>query len=833
MEKLLVLDGNSIINRAFYAIKNLTTRDGIWTNGIYGFLNIFLKTMEEEKPQYVVVAFDVREPTFRHKEYELYKAQRKGMPPELAEQMPLLKELLTLMNVAQIEKAGYEADDLIGTISNICTKQGVQCCILTGDRDDIQLINENVNVLLTTTAMGFTQTVRYDTQAVKEKYGITPKMMIEVKGLMGDSSDNIPGVAGVGEKTALSLIAKYKTIEGVYENLSEIKGVLNKKLEEGREQAFLSRRLSTIVLDVPIDKKIDDFAVLPYNDGLAGMLEKLEFNSLINKLDLKAEKAESLTAEVTKADENIISKIDKLFYLLNEDKILFAFSDKVYEADAIDMKDVFEDASIPKTANNIKVDIKALNKMGIGYEGIAFDTAIATYILNPAENNFSLSHICSLYMGADADDAGQASCIEKLAEIQRDELQKKGQEQLYFDIELPLIPVLASMEILGFRADKEKLIEFSKLLKTQIDALEADIYEMAGESFNINSPKQLGVILFEKLQLPVIKKTKTGYSTGVDVLEKLRPRHAIIDSILKYRHFAKLKSTYADGLANVINPETGRIHSSFNQTVTTTGRISSTEPNLQNIPIRTEIGREFRKVFVAENDDYILVDADYSQIELRVLASISGDERMCDSFRGGIDIHTKTASQVFGLPHDMITPEMRRKAKAVNFGIVYGIGEFSLSEDIGVSRKEAKEYIEKYLDSYVSVRQYMKDTVTFAKEHGFVKTLSGRRRYIPEITSSNFNLRSFGERVAMNAPIQGTAADIIKLAMIHVYNALKKEAPKSRLILQVHDELIVEAHKDEVNCVKEIVKREMENAFSLSVPIDVDMASGRSWFDAK
>lgn len=833
MEKLLILDGNSIINRAFYAIKNLSTRDGLSTNGIYGFLNIFFKTMEEEKPQYVVVAFDVKDPTFRHKEYDLYKAQRKGMPQELADQMPILKEVLSLMNVAQIEKAGFEADDLIGTISHMCTKEGIKCCILTGDRDDIQLINDKVNVLLTTTAAGVSATNRYDIKAVEAKYGVTPDMMIEVKGLMGDASDNIPGVAGVGEKTALKLISKYKTIEGVYENLSDFKGALLKNLEEGKDLAFLSRHLSTIVKNVPIDKKIEDFEVKEYKDGLAEMLEKLEFRSLIKKLDLKDCVVETLTAEIFCIDQNTLNAIEKLYYILDNEKVRFYMQGKVYEAGTIDMKNIFENPTIHKTGNNVKDDIKALKAIGIGYEGLYFDTAIAAYILNPAENNFSLSNICSLYLDVTADKAAQVASLEKIEQKQIQEMKKNGQEKLYFEIELPLITVLASMENIGFRADNNILCEFSKLLKSKIEILEADIFEMAGETFNVNSPKQLGVILFEKLQLPPIKKTKTGYSTGVDVLEKLRSKHEIISCILEYRHLAKLKSTYADGLQSVINPETGRIHSTFNQTVTTTGRISSTEPNLQNIPIRTELGRELRKVFIAENDDYILIDADYSQIELRVLASISSDEKMIESFREGIDIHTKTASEVFGLPGEVVTSDMRRKAKAVNFGIVYGIGEFSLAEDIGVSRKEAKEYINKYLDSYLGVRKYMADTIEFAKENGFVKTLFGRRRYIPEISSSNFNLRSFGERVALNAPIQGTAADIIKIAMIRIYNSLKIDAPKSRLILQVHDELIVEAHKDEMDKVKQIMKREMENAFKLPVPLDVDMAWGRSWFDAK
>ena len=836
MEKLLIIDGNSIINRAFYAIRPLTTQSGLNTNGIYGFLNIYFKIVEEEKPDYAVVAFDLAAPTFRHKLYDGYKGTRKGMPPELAEQMPVLREVLTAMGVSYIEKEGYEADDIIGCVSAECEKKGIACRILTGDRDSFQLVSDMTNVLLTVSAGGKTQTVCYDVDAVKEKYGLKPKELIEVKGLMGDASDNIPGVAGIGEKTALTLISKYKTIEGVYEHSGELKGALLAKLEAGKESAFMSRELGTIKREAPIEIDIDKYKIKPFGANLVSLFEKLEFKSFINKLNLDGyeEEKEAVEVEIKEADRDIISKISgELCYILKKDDVFFTCGGEVYRAKVEDMKAVFEDGGIRKIANNAKDDIIALSACGIGFEGLAFDTAIAAYILNPARTDFSPEAVTEHYLGVHVEGGGCSAKLGELSDALRAKLRENGQEELYFGLELPLIEVLASMQIFGFKADRKMLEEFSQMLSGRIESLEENIYSLAGEKFNINSPKQLGVILFEKLELPYKKKTKSGYSTSVDVLEKLVGKHEIIGDILEYRHLAKLKSTYADGLQAVINPETGRIHSHFNQTVTTTGRISSADPNLQNIPVRTDLGRELRKVFIASDDEHILVDADYSQIELRVLASVADDEKMKEAFISGADIHAQTAAQVFGVADFMVTDDMRRKAKAVNFGIVYGIGAFSLAEDIGVTNKEAKAYIDKYLDSFSAVRDYMKNIVEYAKEHGYVETLLHRRRYIPELKSSNFNVRSFGERVALNAPIQGTAADIIKLAMIKVYNALKKEAPRSKLILQVHDELIVEAHREEEEKVKEILKREMENAFKLSVPLTVDMASGGSWYDAK
>lgn len=834
MKKLLIIDGNSIINRAFYAIRNLSTRTGLNTNGIYGFLNIMTKTMQKENPDYIVVAFDMRAKTFRHQMFDGYKAQRKGMPPELAEQMPVLHDVLDALGISWIEKEGFEADDLIGTVSKKCDRSGVMCRILTGDRDDLQLVSENTNVLLTVSSQGKTDTVCYDPKAVFEKYGLKPESLIEVKGLMGDSSDNIPGVAGIGEKTALSLISKYKTLEGVYDNLADMKGALLSKLEDGRETAFLSRELGKIMCDVPLEQEPEDFIKKPYSDELVPLFKSLEFTSFLSKLDLneETEKSEvSVKPEDGKADLSLIK--DTLYFETDGESVLFLCDGKLWRDDIKELAEIFENSGIKKITNNAKEEILALGKKGICLSNPAFDTAIAAYVLNPQRTDFSLSALANDIPDKNYTAENAVTALPELYKALDDEMRAHEQSELYYKIELPLISVLADMQKEGFKADSEMLKQFSELLSGKAEKLETEIYELAGEEFNINSPKQLGIILFEKMQLPFAKKTKTGYSTNVDILEKLRQKHEIAGKILEYRHLTKLKSTYADGLLTVINAKTGRIHSSFNQTVTATGRISSTNPNLQNIPVRTELGREFRKVFVARDDNYILVDADYSQIELRVLAAVADDKNMQEAFKSGVDIHTKTASEVFGVADFMVTDEMRRRAKAVNFGIVYGIGEFSLAQDIGVTRKEAKEYIERYLKSFDGVSRYMKDIVVFAKEHGYVKTLLGRRRYIPEMNSSNHMVKAFGERVALNAPIQGTAADIIKLAMVNVYRRLAENNMKSKLILQVHDELIVEAHKKELEDVKAILREEMENAFPLSVPLKVDMGCGRSWYDAK
>lgn len=839
MKKLLIVDGNSIINRAFYAI-NLSTKDGFSTGGIYGFLNILTKKIEEEAPDYTVVTFDVKAPTFRHEEYSLYKAQRKGMPPELAQQMPVAKEVLQAMNIGVIEFAGFEADDVIGTVSAICEKEGVLCQILTGDKDSLQLASESTHIHLIVSAMGKTETKVYTPAEVMERYSLTPAQFIDLKGLMGDPSDNIPGVAGIGEKTATNLLLKYGSIEGVYEHIDdgEIKGAQLTKLKNGEDMAHLSKRLATIVRDVPIDFEFENFAVKPYNTNeLIALLERLDFKSMIKKMNLTEEQIaiESVVRDKKSGTNEVADKLknsSRIYYTIEEDGVNLFFEDELYVfKDMLMLADIFENENIQKYGHNVKEDILKLDKAGIKFNGIGFDSAIAAYILNPARSEYTLSETVHEYMGAAAESS--AASLPKLCDRLCSEMEENGQHRLYFDIELPLVPIMASMQTEGFKVDKQMLEDLSAKLTENIDKLESKIYYAAEKIFNINSTKQLGEVLFEHLGLPPVKKTKRGYSTDVDVLKKLRTKHPVIDFILDYRQLTKLKSTYTDGLMAVINEKTGKIHSSFNQTVTTTGRISSTEPNLQNIPVKMELGREIRKVFVASDDDHILVDADYSQIELRVLAHISGDTKMTEAFIHDRDIHTQTAAEVFGVAEFMVTPEMRSSAKAVNFGIVYGIGEFSLAEDIGTTRKEAKAYIDSYLETYSAVNEFMQNTVAFARENGYVKTLLNRRRYIPEISASNFNLRSFGERVAMNAPIQGSAADIIKIAMVNVTRELKKRAPRSKLILQVHDELIVEAHKDELELVKEILITEMEKAYPMSVPLKADLGVGKNWYEAK
>ncbi len=852
MKKLLIFDGNSIVNRAFYAIKALTNSKGFYTNGIHGFMNIFLKFLEEEKPDYVCVAFDVRAKTFRHKMYDGYKAQRKGMPQELADQMPYLKEILNGMNIKILEKEGFEADDIIGTVSKKCGDNKIECIIVSGDKDDLQLASETTHIKLIVTKMGKTETTDFDDKAVFEKYGVTPGEFVHVKALMGDTSDNIPGVTGIGEKSAFSLIAKYKSLDNLYDNLEDLKGAQKEKITNGKELAYLSYDLAKIDTQVPIELVFEDMTQKEFdNDALSDLCAELELKTLADRLGIENKKAEQFKCEKEeiKSPETIAQKVsDCLYYFAEYDDILRSFSfyadNKVYYAEFVtefevmmfldEIKKVFENKNIKKVSHGMKNDIVFLNNnYDIGFEGELFDTSIGAYILEPSKNSYELGDLCLEYLGMSLED-DKLSCavLPLLCQKIDSKIKNNDQENLLYEIEFPLVNVLASMEIEGFTVDKEKLSEFSKILSDRIIELEKSIYQSAGENFNINSPKQLGVILFEKLGLPVVKKTKTGYATNVEVLEKLRSEHKIIDMIMEYRTYTKLKSTYADGLYNVINPKTGKINSSFNQTITTTGRISSTEPNLQNIPIRLELGRQIRKMFVASKDS-VLVDADYSQIELRVLAHMSDDKTMIDAFKNNQDIHTITASEVFKVPVDMVTSSMRSKAKAVNFGIVYGIGEFSLAQDIKVSMRTAKEYIQGYFETYPQIKQYLDGAVEFAKQNGYVKTLLGRRRYIPEIKSSNFNLRSFGERVAMNAPIQGYAADIIKIAMVRVYKRLKEENLKSKLILQVHDELIIDAKKHEVESVKKILKEEMENAAKLSVPLVVDMKSAESWYDTK
>ena len=866
MKKLLILDSNSILNRAFYGVRYLSAKDGTPTNAIYGFLNILLKLIKEQEPDYICAAFDVKAPTFRHKQYEGYKAQRKPMPEGLAAQMPLAKDVLRAMGVTILEKEGYEADDIIGTVARLCEESEISCFIATGDKDDLQLASDKTKVILTVTKSGYNETIIYDDKAVKEKYHVTSTEFIDVKALMGDPSDNIPGVKGVGEKTAMSLIEKHHSIEYIYENIDDIglKGAMLQKMKDGREMAFMSKELATINRNTPIEFNAEEcvFDGFENNGELYEILKRLELNSIIKKLDLSGGDNVKENEDIFKdfsyqvGDKNMISG-DKVTVVLDFDgdnissAAVGAGNNAVVLNEQDDIKELLEDDSIAKVMFDVKEAIVKLNGR-IDIKNISDDTAIAAYLVDPAKNEYTIEKLASEYFGTviEKPEVKQLSLLDDV-ETDRseylakcavalgvlndrigDKIKENGQEKLYQEVELPLVTVLAHLEINGFLVDDNQLKEFADKLGEKIDALTNEIYMLAGEEFNINSPKQLGVILFEKLELKPVKKTKTGYATNADVLEKLRDKHPIVNFIMEYRQLAKLKSTYCDGLRAVVNPNTHRIHSVFTQTVTVTGRLSSTEPNLQNIPTRTELGREIRKMFVAK-EDYVLVDADYSQIELRVLAHIANDETMINAFRNNEDIHAVTASQVLGIPLEDVTKEQRSSAKAVNFGIVYGIGEFSLAQDLHISVKEAKAYIESYLEKYHGVRNYMESIKEQAKKDGYVKTMLNRIRYIPELKSPNYNIRQFGERVALNTPIQGTAADIIKLAMVRVDNRLINEGLKSKLILQVHDELIVEAHKDEVDKVKQILSEEMQGAMELNVPLKVDMSTGHSWYDAK
>ena len=866
MKKLLILDSNSILNRAFYGVRYLSAKDGTPTNAIYGFLNILLKLIKEQEPDYICAAFDVKAPTFRHKQYEGYKAQRKPMPEGLAAQMPLAKDVLRAMGVTILEKEGYEADDIIGTVARLCEESEISCFIATGDKDDLQLASDKTKVILTVTKSGYNETIIYDDKAVKEKYHVTPTEFIDVKALMGDPSDNIPGVKGVGEKTAMSLIEKHHSIEYIYENIDGIglKGAMLQKMKDGRNMAFMSKELATINRNTPIEFNAEEcvFDGFENNGELYEILKRLELNSIIKKLDLSGGDNVKENEDIFKdfsyqvGDKNMING-DKVTVVLDFDgdnissAAVGVGNNAVVLNEQDDIKELLEDDSVAKVMFDVKEAIVKLNGR-IDIKNISDDTAIAAYLVDPAKNEYTIEKLASEYFGTviEKPEVKQLSLLDDvetdrseylakcavalgvLNERIGDKIKENGQEKLYQEVELPLVTVLAHLEINGFLVDDNQLKEFADKLGEKIDALTNEIYMLAGEEFNINSPKQLGVILFEKLELKPVKKTKTGYATNADVLEKLRDKHPIVNFIMEYRQLAKLKSTYCDGLTAVVNPNTHRIHSVFTQTVTVTGRLSSTEPNLQNIPTRTELGREIRKMFVAK-DGYVLVDADYSQIELRVLAHIANDETMINAFRNNEDIHAVTASQVLGIPLEDVTKEQRSSAKAVNFGIVYGIGEFSLAQDLHISVKEAKAYIESYLEKYHGVRNYMESIKEQAKKDGYVKTMLNRIRYIPELKSPNYNIRQFGERVALNTPIQGTAADIIKLAMVRVDNRLINEGLKSKLILQVHDELIVEAHKDEVDKVKQILSEEMQGAMELNVPLKVDMSTGHSWYDAK
>lgn len=840
--KLLAIDGNSIINRAFYGIKLLTAKDGTYTNAVYGFINILNRLTELEKPEGVAVAFDLKAPTFRHKKYAEYKAGRKGIPGELAQQMPIMKEWLTLAGYTCVECETYEADDILGTLAALCEKSGNECVIATGDRDSLQLVSDTTRVLLAATKMGKPEIINYDKAALFERYGLTPPEMIELKSLMGDSSDNIPGVAGVGEKTATDLITRFHSIDNIYESLEtlDIKESVRKKLEAGRESAYLSRELGTICREAPINTDISHYKIKPRNDvELARLMTRLEFFKLMEKMGLKPDNSGmQLSLDISdkksfKFIKNADIKNNADIYI-TDGKIAAVSGGTVTVISDGELEKLLKDGTIRKRVH----DFKNLSKKYPDIAGVRFDTMLAAYLCNPSASSYATDRIIAEYAPYEPEIEGETdefiknACLFSLAcNTLENELEKTGQKKLFDEIELPLARVLGEMELCGFSADVNGLKALSGELDTRIKSLESEIYSLVGYEFNLNSPKQLGTALFEKLGLPAKKKTKSGYSTGAEVLEGLKNEHPAVSLLLNYRQLAKLKSTYADGLQDCI-AEDGRIHSTFNQTEARTGRISSLEPNLQNIPVRTAEGRRLREYFNAPAGR-VLCDADYSQIELRVLASMSEDANMINAFDSGTDIHTVTASQVFGLPQDMITPELRSRAKAVNFGIVYGIGAFSLSKDIGVTRAEADRYIKSYLAAYPGVAAYMEKAIEDAKKNGYVTTLYGRRRYIPELSNSNGNMRAFGERVARNAPIQGTAADIIKIAMIKVSRSLKEEFPAARLILQVHDELIVECDEKDAEGVCALLEREMESAADLAVRLTAEAHFGKTWLEAK
>ena len=842
--KLMILDGNSVINRAFYGVRLLTTRDGLFTNAVYGFLNILEKMEKEERPDAVCVAFDLHGPTFRHEKYELYKANRHGMPEELAQQMPVMKQVLTAMNIPIYACEGWEADDIIGTVSKICGNNDWECVVVTGDRDSLQLIDDHVKVKLVISKPGQTIATLYDQDKFTQEYGFEPRKMVDLKALMGDSSDNIPGVAGVGPKTATDLLLKFGNLDGVYANLDDasIRPKLREKLQNGKDNAYLSYDLATIRLNAPIDFEPRDAIVQPYNKpALYELFTKLEFVRLIDRyglrgVDLELPKPVAKCAALPKCTCLPENCDGYALYVAPDGSMGIAWKDGVCAVTPMEASFMssFITASTGGICHDSKSTMHYLKDTGLSLPNFVFDTALAAYDLNPSQSDYPVSKLATTFLGTTVDDGDAAACAEavwNLRGVLDAELDKQGMKDLYYDLELPLCPVLFRMENAGVAIDRIQLEQFGEMLAQRIAACEEIIYSYSEESFNINSTKQLGELLFEKLQLPVIKKTKTGYSTNADVLEKLKGKHPIIPAIMDYRMLTKLKSTYADGLMKVIC-EDGRIRTTFQNLVTATGRLSSTEPNLQNIPIKTDLGAEIRKMFIPAPGN-VLVDADYSQIELRVLAHIADDDTMRNAFIDNMDIHTVTASQVFKVAPEAVTPLQRRHAKAVNFGIVYGISEFSLADDIGVSRYQARDYIDSYLANYHGVRDYMKRVIADAREHGFTQTIYGRKRYIPEIKSANFNIRQGAERIALNTPIQGTAADLIKLAMIRVDQALSDRFPQAKLLLQVHDELIVECPEEQAEGVAALVSDEMQRIAQLTVPLVAEAKWGKSWYDAK
>lgn len=930
MKKLVLIDGNSIMNRAFYGImgsKALTTKDGKYTNAIYGFLAILFKLLEDEKPDYIGVSFDLKAPTARHKMYEGYKANRKGMPTELAEQMPIIKDVLRAMNIDIIEKEGYEGDDIIGTLSRYGEQKGLEVVILSGDRDTFQLATDNVRINIPRTKAGKTETEIFNREKVKEVYGIEPKQLIEVKGLQGDTSDNIPGVPGIGEKTALSLVQKYETIDNLYKKLesgeADIKGKQKEKLEENKDLAYLSRTLGEINTQVPIEDTLEELKLEEWDKPkVLEIFKELNFKRYIDRFNLQDEngnanldsennienkyKVENKTIEEIKS---IIENQSKMIFYIetekdeNEEKIIkekitviSVFNTSENEAYYInlkeknriqDFKEIFENDKILKSGIDLGRVYILLKQEGIDFKGINYDASIAAYILNPTNNKLKINDLAEQYLEIDVNEilgnnqnkkaeqinlfdtmqnagisdkneqkeekseeekikeeqekaikAEEKKCtlysyiIYKLQEITMKKLEEINAVELFKNIDMPTVTVLANMQWNGMYADEEELDKFGNQLKEQLEIKTKMIYEMAGEEFNINSTKQLGEILFEKMKLPVVKKTKSGYSTDVDVLEKLKSEDPIISEILDYRQLMKLNSTYVEGLKPYINPKTKRIHSFFHQTITATGRISSTEPNLQNIPTRFELGKQVRKIFKPEPGK-VYIDADYSQIELRVLAHMSEDTHMVQAFKDGEDIHKQAASKVFKTPMEEVTKEQRSNAKAVNFGIVYGISDFGLGEQLGISRKIAKKYIEEYLQEYEGIKNFMDNMKEKAKETGYVETLFNRRRYIPELKSNNYMVRQFGERAAMNTPIQGTAADIMKIAMINVYRKLDENGLEAKIVLQVHDEMMIEAPLNEAEKVKEIVKNEMESAIQLKIPLIAEVSEAENWYECK
>lgn len=882
-KRLIIIDGNSIINRAFYALPDMSNSDGLKTNAIYGFTRMLFKIIDDYKPTHISVAFDKKAPTFRHKEFAEYKAGRKKMPDELGQQLEPLKELLDTFNIHRMEMAGYEADDLIGTVSKMGEDNDFKVYIVTGDKDAIQLASNKTTTLITKKGVGEVEEYNYD--SVIERYEMTPTQFIDLKGLMGDKSDNIPGVPGIGEKTGIKLIKEFSSVENLIENTDKLKGNVKKKIEENKEQAVFSKKLATIIRDVPIEVSLDEISFGDYDkNAVIEEFKKFGFNTLIKqvlsmdggsegsaveeKIELNInhlDNVEEFKKELEKTNKLFIKTVKKSGNILDNnilDVFVSSNGNDIYYLNGEELeliKDIISNEEIKKIGYNLKDDYLAFKPYNIKMNNIFFDIAIGEYLIDSkSSTSYECSDIAMKYLTkkvkSEEEILGKGAKAKKFQDLDMEELstyfgeminivynvypimektfKDMEMEYLFYDVEMSLVEVLGSMEYYGVAVDKNQLRELGDKFKNIIANLEEEIFSLAGEKFNINSPKQLGVILFEKLELPVIKKTKTGYSTNADVLEKLRDKHEVIDKITEYRQIVKLNSTYVEGLSNIINPISGRIHSSFNQTITTTGRISSTEPNLQNIPVKTEMGREIRKVFIADENSK-LVDADYSQVELRVLAHMSGDDHMIEAFQNHIDIHSKTASQIFNVDVNEVNSTQRSEAKAINFGIVYGKTDFGLSQDLNIPVAKAKAYIESYFANYSRIKDFMDKVIEQAKEKGYVLTEFNRRRYIPEINSSNFMVRKQGERFAMNAPIQGSAADIIKIAMVNVYNRLKDEQLKSKLILQVHDELIVEAVEEEIDKVSKIVKEEMESAVNLQVHLDVDLNVGDSWYETK